>query len=267
MTEKKVQKLIFFDIDGTLLDDATKSMPESAAEAIRVARENGHICLVNTGRTKRMVGSGLLEQAEFDGYLMGCGTMIVYRGELLLHKTLTLELSERIMEALKRYHIDAILEGREENFIDKQENMYTTTFKRFAKGYNALNYAPYEEAGGQYDKLFVYADEQESIDAFRREFYEELDFIDRERGFYEVVPKGYSKATAMEYIADKLQIPMEHTVAIGDSNNDLPMLQCAHIGIAMGNSSKEVLEIADYITTDVDKDGIRNALKWLGVLD
>jgi len=35
----------------------------------------------------------------------------------------------------------------------------------------------------------------------------------------------------------------------------------------MGNSSKQVLETADYITTDVDKDGIWNALKWLGVLD
>ena len=60
---------------------------------------------------------------------------------------------------------------------------------------------------------------------------------------------------------------MEDTVAIGDSNNDLPMLQCAHTSIAMGNSSKQVLEAADYITTDVDKDGIWNALKWLGVLD
>ena len=77
----------------------------------------------------------------------------------------------------------------------------------------------------------------------------------------------YSKATAIRYITDYLKIPMEDTVAIGDSNNDLPMLKYAHTSIAMGNSSKQVLETADYITTDVDKDGIWNALKWLGVLD
>ena len=77
----------------------------------------------------------------------------------------------------------------------------------------------------------------------------------------------YSKATAIRYITDYLKIPMEDTVAIGDSNNDLPMLKYAHTSIAMGNSSKQVLEVADYITTDVDKDGIWNALKWLGVLD
>ena len=101
----------------------------------------------------------------------------------------------------------------------------------------------------------------------KHDLSEILDFIDREQGFYEIVPKGYSKATAIRYITDYLKIPMEDTVAIGDSNNDLPMLKYAHTSIAMGNSSKQVLETADYITTDVDKDGIWNALRWLGVLD
>ena len=59
---------------------------------------------------------------------------------------------------------------------------------------------------------------------------------------------------------------MEDTVAIGDSNNDITMLECVNTSIAMGNSSKAVLEMADYITTDVDEDGIWNALEWLGVL-
>ena len=93
-----------------------------------------------------------------------------------------------------------------------------------------------------------------------------LDFIDRENGYYEVVPKGCSKATAMHFLADFLHVSMEDTVAIGDSNNDLPMLQCAATSIAMGNSSKAVLEMADYVTTDVMEDGIWNALQWLGVL-
>jgi len=60
---------------------------------------------------------------------------------------------------------------------------------------------------------------------------------------------------------------LKDTVAIGDSNNDLPMLECVGTAIAMGNSSKEVLKMADYVTTDCQEDGIWNALKWLGVLD
>ena len=59
---------------------------------------------------------------------------------------------------------------------------------------------------------------------------------------------------------------MEDTVAIGDSNNDITMLECAGTSIAMGNSTQAVLEMADHVTTHVDQDGIWNALEWLGVL-
>jgi len=96
---------------------------------------------------------------------------------------------------------------------------------------------------------------------------EDFTCIQREGNFLEVVPHGFSKATGIRFLMEKYDIPLERIYAFGDSNNDLPMLKYAHTSIAMGNSSKQVLETADYITTDVDKDGIWNALKWLGVLD
>ena len=49
-------KIIFFDIDGTLICGGSELMSESTKEAIRIARANGHICMINTGRTKRLVG-------------------------------------------------------------------------------------------------------------------------------------------------------------------------------------------------------------------
>ena len=60
----------------------------------------------------------------------------------------------------------------------------------------------------------------QAVYGMKHDLSEILDFIDREQGFYEIVPKGYSKATAIRYITDYLKIPMEDTVAIGDSNND-----------------------------------------------
>ena len=65
MISKDNRKIIFFDIDGTLIDDTTKLMSESTKAAISRARANGHICLINTGRTKRMVGRDITEQTEF----------------------------------------------------------------------------------------------------------------------------------------------------------------------------------------------------------
>ncbi len=263
--------IIFFDIDGTLVNDGSQVMSESTIKAIRKARENGHICMINTGRTRKLVGEAITKQVEFDGYLLGCGTMVVYHDEVLMHQTFPMELSLRIMEGLKRHRIDVIYEGSEDNYGEKPEKISAETFRKYIqhcmKFWGEKFYTKTEYAPGHFDKFFAYVDERERMDAFRAEFEEELDFIDRENGYYEVVPKGCSKATAIQFIADNLNIPMTDTVAIGDSNNDLPMLEYVNTSIAMGNSSKAVLEMADYITTDVMEDGIWNALKWLGALD
>ena len=68
-------------------------------------------------------------------------------------------------------------------------------------------------------------------------------------------------------LAEKLGISMQDTVAIGDSTNDLTMLEAAGTSIAMGNSTKQILDMADYVTTDIYEDGIFHALQWLGVLE
>ncbi len=260
-------KIIFFDIDGTLFGGGSQEMSESTKKAISLARQNGNLCFINTGRTRKLVGEEITGQVEFDGLLLGCGTMAVYHDEVLMHRTFEMDLSLRIMDGLKKNGIDAVLEGSEEVYVPKPEDVRTRTFReyleRFPKEYTAsdISLAP-----GHFDKFFAYVDERERMDAFAAEF-EQLDFIDRENGYFEVIPKGCSKATAIHYITDLLKIPMEDTVAIGDSTNDLPMLSCAHTSIAMGNATQTVKDMVDYVTTDVTKDGIWNALKWLGVLD
>lgn len=255
-------KIIFFDIDGTLIDH-NLIMSDSTRKAIEQARTEGNVCMINTGRTYRMVGEYLKDWVEFDGCLCGCGTMITYRGKELLHQTFTREESLRIMEGLDRYGIDVILEGKFNNFMHDTEHMHTDLFKKYAVNFKDMGYGAYEEAAEQFDKFYCYIGE----DPYRREFFEEfkdlLDYIDREKGFFEIVPKGFSKASGISFMSEYLSVPMEDTVAIGDSNNDLSMLQAAGLAIAMGNSSKDVLAAADYVTTDVDKDGIWNALSWI----
>ena len=101
-------KIIFFDIDGTLICGGSELMSESTKKAIRIARANGHICMINTGRTKRLVGENLTGQVEFDGLLLGCGTEIEYHGKQLMHKTFSMEESKAILTAMKKYHVDAV---------------------------------------------------------------------------------------------------------------------------------------------------------------
>ena len=96
-------------------------MSESTKEAIRIARANGHICMINTGRTKRLVGENLTGQVEFDGLLLGCGTEIEYHGKQLMHKTFSMEESKAILTAMKKYHVDAVLEGSREDYAPRGE--------------------------------------------------------------------------------------------------------------------------------------------------
>ena len=260
------KKIIFFDIDGTIIGEESHVMLESTKKAILKARENGHICIVNTGRSQKLVGKNITDLVEFDGYVMGCGTMAVYHGQELMHETFSREMADRIVDGLKRHKIDAVLEGKENNYNDALEKCNTKLFHDFLINFKDMGYGSWEEASGNFDKFYAYVEDVSRMEAFQAEFEEELDFIDREHGFYEIMPKNHSKASGIKFLAEKLSIPMEDTVAIGDSNNDITMLECVNTSIAMGNSSKAVLEMADYITTDVDEDGIWNALEWLGVL-
>ena len=259
--------IIFFDIDGTLIPEPVGGIPESTKEAIRIARKKGHICMINTGRSLALVGPDVTGDVEFDGILLGCGTMIIFRGETLLHKTFAIEEAEEIISGLHRHRIDAVLEGSEINFRDSDERIFTDVFRRYIHQFDHLHYQSFEEAPGHFDKFYAYADKAGKMEAFSREFGDRLDFVDRKGGYYEIMPKGCSKASGMRYIAEKLGIPMSRTVAIGDSSNDIPMFECAAVSIAMGNATEDVKEMVDFVTTDADKDGIWNALQWLGIVE
>ena len=97
------------------------------------------------------------------------------------------------------------------------------------------------------------------MELFRREIGKYFEIIDRGNGFYENVPLGFSKATAIDIILEKLGIPLENAYAIGDSANDLPMLRAVPNSIAMGGA-ETIYPYVSYITTSLMENGIYNAL-------
>lgn len=259
------KKIIFFDIDGTIMEESNGRILPSTINAIKKARENGHYAVINTGRTNYMLEKRLQETIGFDGYLLGCGTTIQFQGKNLLHRTITKEIADEIIKELRICKIDAVLEGEYALYLDEEENIHTDFFKQYLLE-KELTYKKWDDINLSMDKFFMYADENSNFERFHSVLETSFDFIDRERGFWEVVPKEFSKASAIQFLIDYLHMDIEDTVAIGDSNNDLSMLEYVHTSIAMGNSTKTVLDGASFITTDVDKDGIEMALKWLGVI-
>lgn len=121
--------LIFFDIDGTLIGEQSHVMLESTKEAVQRARSLGHICMINTGRSGKLVGADVTGLTEFDGLAMGCGTMIVYRGETLFHRTFSEEESHRIVAGLRRHGSTRVWRA-----VRKTTGTVTKEFSRLPSG-------------------------------------------------------------------------------------------------------------------------------------
>ena len=100
----------------------------------------------------------------------------------------------------------------------------------------------------------------------KKEFSDDFLILEHEENVVEFVPKGTSKATGIKWLCGYLNIALEDTFAMGDSVNDIEMLQSVGCGIAMGNATPPVKEIADYVTTYIMKDGVKNALIHYGLI-
>ena len=105
-----------------------------------------------------------------------------------------------------------------------------------------------------------------NYEAIKSALEDEFDFMMHDAVVLECTPKGTSKATGIAWLCDYLGIAKEDTYAIGDSINDLEMLQSVGHGIAMGNGTQVAKDAAEYVTTDIHEDGIYNALKHYGLI-
>lgn len=106
------RRVIFFDIDGTLSTETDFTVPESTKKAIKLAQDNGHILMVNTGRTICII-EDVIKELGLDGYICGCGTNIYYHGKEIYHAKLPSELKKGIVNKAIELDIDAVLEGPE----------------------------------------------------------------------------------------------------------------------------------------------------------
>lgn len=117
------RKLLFFDIDGTLLAGGIPGyIPDSTIEALKQAQANGHYIFINSGRTYGFMPEAIKE-FPFDGYVCGCGTEVIFHGETLYHYDLDEDLKRSLQSILEECKIQAVYEGRKSCYFQKTENL------------------------------------------------------------------------------------------------------------------------------------------------
>ena len=220
------KKALFFDIDGTILSEKNGKVPESAVRAIREAREAGHLTFINTGRTRACVPAKVAN-VGFDGILCGCGTEIIYHGESVSHNGLDRDFCRDIAAAVKKADVGAILEGEVFYFAIPDRPAFTNLKNGGALKEDGVMklYFDWEPEDTFFDKLVIWADEESHEEIIFNLVRDRMDIIVRDKNFYELVPKGFTKAGAIRKIQEMFDIALEDTYVFGDSSNDLS--QCS----------------------------------------
>ena len=259
-----MKKIAFFDIDGTLTSEIDGSLPESAVNAIRLARENGHLMFINTGRCFQNV-SRRFRNIGFDGYVCGCGTNIYCSDKEVLHVAQTHETTILLANAARDCNVDIAFESRNFVTFDLSRPLQHPYAQKLYQSFLQRGFDMPEDIENPnffIDKFVIWYETLEQLEEFRKTSDKLFDCIDRGGNFCEFVPHGYSKATGIQFVLNYYGLNKSAAYAFGDSANDLSMLSYLDNSIAMGNASPESLfSLVSYITTKASEDGISNALK------
>ena len=263
--------ILFFDIDGTILtEDGSRTIPDSTRTAIAKARANGHLTFVNTGRVYLNI-EPMIQQLGFDGYVCGCGTNIYYQGKELFRHRLPLEICQEVVHVTRACHIAALYEAADLNAVDYSipaNKKLEELISYFSQ--NGRRIVDVTDKDFYFDKFTGWFPLKQDITPFRSYIEGTFDYIDRgtedDYGMCEIVPKGYSKGTGIQFLLDYFGIPYENSYAFGDSTNDLPMLTYAAHSVAMGGSAEAVQNAVEFVTKTIYDDGLAYAMEHYGLI-
>lgn len=276
-------KLIFIDIDGTLFDHAKDAIPESAKNAILSAKSKGHKIFLSTGRPYADIDQEILD-FPLDGMIVSCGAVVYVENKPIYCKTYPQKELISLIQFMLDNNIGFSLDGIHKNYLTEEafnclsslmfKNNEDSELSRAMMAKN--NCFPFEDMKEEdlkeVVKISIFTKNKESCEKLFQKIPESLvGFMYKNNHLHlyngEISIKGITKATGLKQITNYLNIPIEDTIAIGDSLNDLDILQEAGLSICMGNGADECKKTADFVTKDVSDDGLAYALKHFNLAD
>lgn len=257
-------KALFFDVDGTLVDIKTHRVPESAMVAISEARQKGNKIFIATGRSHTFLDLAGLPKELIDGYVTLNGAVCLAGDKAISLTKIPAETVKALSDVCVREGFTCLFVTMEGMIVANPDDDFKTGFQKYFN----LGPVPETEFETMMDKevyqmtVFFNEDTEKKL----KPLFPGLEFNRWFPTFADITCKGVNKSMGIETMARYFNIGMGDAIAFGDGGNDIPMLKRAAIGVAMGNASDEVKSAADYVTTDVDDNGICNALKTLNII-
>ncbi|RKN85689.1 Cof-type HAD-IIB family hydrolase [Paenibacillus ginsengarvi] len=255
-------KIVFFDIDGTLVDDR-KQIPPGTVQAIRELQSRGVEAVIATGRAPYFFAP-LLETLGIDSYVSLNGAYVVYKGEPVFSREIPQASVKAFVSHAARHRHSLVFESHSAFYTNNDSDPLmlesVTSLRVDLPGYD-----PEFWQKQPIYQMFLHCESAEEP------LYERavpgLKMIRWHEKAMDVMPDDRSKAQGIEALLAHVGVSPEAAVAFGDGLNDKEMLALVGLGIAMGNAHEELKPYADYITTHVEEDGIGNGLRYAGLID
>ncbi len=274
------RKLIFLDIDGTLVAALSRPTPQ-VRQGVRQARALGNLVFLCTGRNLPIIGSDILE-IGFDGIVASAGGYVSVGDQVLFDSLLPEEVVQECLTVFHDLGVFCRIETPEGIYTDPQMEALLRSAspdpcnselirmqKEIETGIAIQPYERYPRRGAY--KLCFTSISLKPVEEARNFLGNRFEFVVHPYGNStrcfngEIIPRGIDKGKGIDLVCRHFGASLKDTVAFGDSMNDAAMLARAGLSVAMGNACDELKAMADIICEDVAHDGVYREFCRLGL--
>ncbi len=264
--------ILFFDVDNTLLSHKTFMIPESTVQALRLARKNGHRSFLASGRAYDSLKE-YLDPELFDGAVSGSGACAFLGSEPVFTHVFdqndVLEVYRIAQEARTGLSVQTVRGSRMTQYGMDHFIKYAHAGAERAK---TMNFTEFDPARDElYCKMDLFfgpgVDYRQIVPRLPKTIDQCLSVGPTcEMDECELTPRGVNKAAGALELAQALKFDVGDSYAFGDSENDIEMIRACGTGIVMGNGTEGAKKAADYVTADIEEDGVFLAMKHFGLI-
>ncbi len=263
-------KIIALDVDGTLVDHTGKLTVEVRDALLRAQQEYGMRVVLASGRpTAGLVA--LARELELDrhsGYIMPYNGGRVYNVRALSAPIFVHALPDDVVPklyALSREHGVSILSYNETELLSEDiDSPYVQKEVAITQMPTRKLTSFVDEVPASLTKCLIVgsAEEIATLEPIAKEaFPSVVDAFRSDPHFLELVPAGVNKGASLARLLERLDYDRAELIAVGDSFNDLEMIQYAGLGVAMANAHEAIKSCADYVTKSNDENGVAHLLQ------
>jgi len=254
-------KAVFFDIDGTLVSFKTHQIPDSTFQALKQLKQNGIKVFIATARGKD--GLEVLEGFPFDGYITLNGQYCYTQKKVIYENTIQKEDIQALLAYLEDHPFPCGFTEEHTKYFNMRDERVDEIHRITHNDNHPAGDCSHVIDHKIYQCMCFVDDHQE------KEILKIMPHCHSARWhplFCDISPLGGTKQNGINQFLNHFGIDLSETMAFGDGGNDKQMLGHVQIGVAMGNANEELKATADYVTDDVDHDGIAKALKHFGLI-